>query len=357
MRQMARRRFGFTLIELLVVVAIIAVFIALHLPAVQQAREAARRTQCRNNLKQFRLALHNYHDVHRRFTPGSAGTCCFATISNQGDLSGVVFLLPFIEQAPLWNRISTDPAGSNREPHTVGFQHPDSELPILLCLSSPVPARYVLPGGAIDHGAHRSYRFCQGDDVRMVSTGFLTLRRMRGLFGRFYCTQMSDITDGSSNTIAVSETALGPEKKIIAAYDFLPGSPGYPDPSTCRAQVVNGAYIGVSVPMQSPWASGDHRWGFFSTVLPPNSPSCVHWTGGTAAQTSMISATSLHTGGVILLLADGSVRFASDSIDAGNPSATRLQTPASIAAGSGVSPYGIWGALGSNQGRELVAAY
>src|SRR5438270_6004969 len=99
------RRRGFTLIELLVVIAIIAVLVALLLPAVQQAREAARRSQCKNNLKQIGLALHNYHDIFNLFPSASGGTDQGA--KNNGDrLSGIVMLLPHLDQAPLWNQIS-----------------------------------------------------------------------------------------------------------------------------------------------------------------------------------------------------------------------------------------------------------
>src|SRR5438552_8131033 len=103
-----RRRLGFTLIELLVVIAIIAVLIALLLPAVQQAREAARRSQCKNNLKQLGLALHNYHETYGVFPFECGGTGWTGSgTGNWGRLSGTVVLLPFLDQTPLWNQIST----------------------------------------------------------------------------------------------------------------------------------------------------------------------------------------------------------------------------------------------------------
>src|SRR6059036_3885952 len=104
-----KRDTGFTLIELLVVIAIIAVLIALLLPAVQQAREAARRTQCKNNLKQWGLALHNYHDTHKCFAPLSGGTGNSGAVTdNQERLSGRVLLLPFLELDPVWQQIAGD---------------------------------------------------------------------------------------------------------------------------------------------------------------------------------------------------------------------------------------------------------
>ncbi len=112
----APHRRGFTLIELLVVIAIIAVLIALLLPAVQQAREAARRTQCKNNLKQFGLALHNYHDTHKVFPPRQGGSGanagCTSTNCHRGRLSAFVMMAPFYEQTALFNQIMT------RSPHS-----------------------------------------------------------------------------------------------------------------------------------------------------------------------------------------------------------------------------------------------
>src|SRR5262245_31606503 len=100
-----RGRFGFTLIELLVVIAIIAVLVAMLLPAVQQGREAARRSQCKNNLKQLGLALHNYHEVYTVFPFECGGTGWTGDgTGSWGRLSGTVLLLPFMDQAPLWNQ-------------------------------------------------------------------------------------------------------------------------------------------------------------------------------------------------------------------------------------------------------------
>src|SRR5262249_6518176 len=97
---MKRNQRGFTLIELLVVIAIIAILIALLLPAVQQAREAARRTQCKNNLKQLGLAIHNYESTHSTLPPQSGGTY------DNNEMSGIVMMLPYLDQAPLWNKIT-----------------------------------------------------------------------------------------------------------------------------------------------------------------------------------------------------------------------------------------------------------
>src|SRR5687767_10159551 len=99
------RRRGFTLIELLVVIAIIAILIALLLPAVQQAREAARRTQCKNNAKQFGLALHNYLDVAKLFPYRRGGTGSTSPVGNENQGSGLTLLLPYIDQGPLYNQI------------------------------------------------------------------------------------------------------------------------------------------------------------------------------------------------------------------------------------------------------------
>src|SRR6188768_3507660 len=104
----SRRKSGFTLIELLVVIAIIAILIALLLPAVQQAREAARRTQCKNHLKQMGLALHNYHDAHQVFPPGATSCIPCAAYQTDGRTGHALYadILPYMDQAPLYNRLN-----------------------------------------------------------------------------------------------------------------------------------------------------------------------------------------------------------------------------------------------------------
>src|SRR4051812_18590026 len=110
----SRRRRAFTLIELLVVIAIIAILIALLLPAVQQAREAARRTQCRNNLKQIGLALHNYHDAANTIPPGYIGTQAVPNVTGQSlNYGWATFILPFMDQSPLYNTIGSGFSGPN----------------------------------------------------------------------------------------------------------------------------------------------------------------------------------------------------------------------------------------------------
>ena len=174
------RRFrssGFTLIELLVVIAIIGVLVALLLPAVQQAREAARRVQCRNGLKQLGLALHNYHDAFNCFPYGRGGTghpdglTSDPLTNNYTRASGFILLLPYLDQGPLWNTItSTQTYGSITfqpgGPRPIGatttspaFEYPPfmATIPALICPSSDAITTNK-------YGGQTNFAFCWGDN-------------------------------------------------------------------------------------------------------------------------------------------------------------------------------------------------
>src|SRR5690606_26614187 len=200
----ALSRRGFTLIELLVVIAIIAVLIALLLPAVQQAREAARRTQCKNNLKQLGLALHNYHDTFGSLPFGGGGDLGTGTARRQ---SGFIGMLPYLEQGPLYEQISgpfTD--GTNTwlpfgaVPWDGDYTPWQAKIPMLLCPSD----ADTTEGGAL---GKTNYMFSRGDSPwdhnNWAGSGG---RGMRGMFsGNYKVKRFGDITDGLSNTIGMSE--------------------------------------------------------------------------------------------------------------------------------------------------------
>ena len=350
-KQYMRRR-GFTLIELLVVIAIIAILIALLLPAVQQAREAARRTQCRNNLKQLGIALHNYHDVYGSLPPGTGGTGPFGTAqTNEGHLSGVVMLLPYLDQAPLWNRITGAP-GQGGHPGKVGFPHPDSDIPVLLCPTSPIPQRTVT--ATEDWGPSRSYLVSLGDETRDyfdTSTTPPRPARLRGAFTYLATFRFRDFTDGTSNTIMMAEREHGASGNSLGVRGRIvwPIFGIETNPSLCLATASNGLYTVTGIPIRRmgfSWAGGWSNINWVTTILPPNSPSC----GITSpAWFGVMSASSLHTGGVQVLLTDGSVRFISENIDTGD-----LTLPPAT---SGPSPYGVWGALGSKAGGEIIGEF
>lgn len=363
---------GFTLIELLVVIAIVAVLIALVLPAVQQARESARRLQCKNNLKQIGLALHNYAETARTLPPGNGGTGVVKAWfqgNNAELLSGFVMLLPQLDLAPLWNAIAAVP-GQGGYALSSAFPHPTGTLPVFVCPSSPLSPDTLalnISGG----GPDRSYKFCIGDDPRSVweapagaPLGPLVSVNTRGAFTSRQTRRFADISDGLSATLLVSERELGSNPSSTRGRSAQQIAGIDVNPALCLARVANGQYIGTyntgtppaiqfgtisSVPDGDYWAIGMGPWNYISTILPPNGPSCWQSIEYAPIGALITAPSSLHAGGVNVLMGDGAVRFVSENIDTGDvskPPVTR-----------GPSPYGVWGALGSRDGSEAASDF
>ena len=291
----ARR--GFTLIELLVVIAIIAVLIALLLPAVQQAREAARRTSCANNLKQIGLAFHNYHDTFTIFPNSETGGTIPATL---GRASAFAVVLPFLDQGNTYNLYNfslnnTDPAN---------LEAVRQVIPAYLCPTAPIPRAVPDPVCNADAGrAPGTYAVCIGSGNAWGSpTDPHNGAIVAPTYGR---TRMRDIIDGTSSTLLIGESDWN-----------------LPD------------YLYTSGP-----CAGQQRWGFtywaspyplataFTTMAPFNPKS-----GGSAVLSRFRSD---HPGGVVgFTLCDGSSRFIGENID---------QT--------------VLNALGTRAGREVVGEF
>ena len=279
---------GFTLVELLVVIAIVAILMALLLPAVQQAREAARRVQCRANLKQIALAMHNYHDVHQMFPINTSFTHDVGPLSRTHSwLQGI---LPQIEQAALAESI--DPALSVQASRIVA----DRGMPLFRCptdthdgrmnLRADVPDDWVL--GVTNYKAVAGSNWGIGNFVHSEASGRFAgsidgLNEGNGMicagFVQPVVTRMRDITDGTSNTFAVGETVAGWSK--WSWWYYSNGSTG-----TC-AIPLNYKPDGVSY--ENNIHDWHHNYGFMSR----------------------------HTGGGSFALADGSVKFISQNIDLG----------------------------------------
>lgn len=354
-------RSGFTLVELLVVIAIIGILVALLLPAVQAAREAARRMQCTNNLKQLGLALHNYHDTHKAFVYRKGGTNMWGNDRKTGNAyrrSGFISLLPFYEQGPMWTRIAAGdpgyPASGNAPEGPAAWNGwgPWNNAPdMLLCPSD--------NGYPNKNGRYNSYAFCTGD--RVPNNG--DDQTPRGLFGYRVGVRISDIKDGTSNTIAMSErlcqqnNAMGGQNPATVGYrqiEYVLGvatrvSGLAASPILCYG-VIDDKYFAEGTPIQArfgrAWMDGQPMYVGFNTVLPPNAPACADGGSWGDSYTIAMPPASRHPGGANCVFADGSVHFISDSVDTG-----RLDLPQPD---NGMSVYGVWGALGSKDGGESV---
>jgi len=301
LRSVPRPRHGFTLIELLVVISIIAILIALLLPAVQQAREAARRTQCRNNLKQIALATHMFHDTFGQLPPAAYGTKGDAEGTASADpnifinYTPFLAILPYLEQNNISQRYqknlaptdTTDPDGDGITNNSLT----SAPLNVFSCPSMPVPALPPRP-------AWSSYGFSRGNYTHISGSGNSSVWTPDDgaicslYFGKV---RMADITDGTTNTLLAGEMHY-----TLTNFTYTTG--------------VN---LGSPRTGNTCWSFG-HPQGYVSasTNVPLNTHKVVARTEDPLywKMTGLYAFRSLHTGGSHFALCDGSVRFISDAI-------------------------------------------
>jgi prepilin-type N-terminal cleavage/methylation domain-containing protein/prepilin-type processing-associated H-X9-DG protein len=364
---------GFTLVELLVVIAIIGVLIAILLPAVQAAREASRRTQCSNKLRQFVLALHNHHDTQGTLPSASNGYGCPDSDQHKHRVSAFMPLLPFMEMTTLYERFTG--SYSTVKPWENGGNVFVTNLDgIFGCPSDP----FRTSRAAVNEVAKTNYRVSFGDWADRCNQH--TDDNPRGVFsGKIGVSRdFAAVGDGTSNTIALSEATIAMYRgsflqgTIAKNITSLPTENQKPDSTFDYNDCFNKANwksynSGVAVINDR---SGT-RWGDcymiytgFSTIFPPNSPSCARDNSngesdhvqrtapdGTpfnqANNVTLMSASSYHNNGVNAAFLDGTVRFVNNGIDSGTD--RTLPCPS-----SGKSPFGVWGACGSINGEEAV---
>ncbi|MFO1062677.1 MAG: DUF1559 domain-containing protein [Pirellulales bacterium] len=341
-------RSAFTLVELLVVIAIIGILVGLLLPAVQQAREAARRMQCSNNLKQLGIALHTYHGAFREKLPYGEFYDDPAGKGQPQRYSGYIGMLPYIEQGPLFNQISA--ANFARVPWDGNFVPFQQNIPTLQCPSDANKIKNTTDIG------WANYTFSRGDSTwdhnQWAGNGG---RGMRGMFtGQGISRGFRDVTDGLSNSIAMSErTKAQSGLNVVDGGTVLNVGNSFvqTNPALCTAQVagnkryVSTASIGYWACLR--WPDGAPAFTGNTTVLGPNKASCTQ--GGWDGEDGIYEPMSRHTGGVQCLFGDGAVRFIADAIDTGN---TTLPPPDAPGQPAAASPYGAWGALGSVRGGD-----
>jgi prepilin-type N-terminal cleavage/methylation domain-containing protein/prepilin-type processing-associated H-X9-DG protein len=401
-----RRRSGFTLVELLVVIAIIGVMVGLLLPAVQAAREAARRMSCSNNIKQIGLGFHNYHAAYNQLpaqaggtkrVPGSSWNSTFTPTANGGgtnmnQLSALVGILPFIEQQSLWEQISN--------PYTLVAPQPNAGLryaamgpnPWMLLTDHATQGEYRPwlasistyrcpsdPGVGLPAQGRTNFGVCLGDSLYYQYQGItdqqgVTMatapdakRTQRGIFAHgFLQPRFRDVLDGLANTILGGEfnTDLGDRDVTTATRRGITGH--HLNASRC--------YLGIDQARPRFWdtatlISGSeeerrgYKWAYglamftgITTILPPNAPVCYDTSAADIFRWGIFPPSSRHQGGCHVLMADGAVKFITDSINSGRttgPMVSHNGAGGTLQPGE-QSPYGLWGALGTKANEEII---
>jgi prepilin-type N-terminal cleavage/methylation domain-containing protein len=323
-----RRQRGFTLIELLVVIAIIAILVALILPAVQQAREAARRSQCKNNLRQLMLALHNYESSHEVYPPGTLGFPFVWSAQSQ--------LLPYVDQTNLQNLCIYDVPplaafGGSYDPVAVAKNESSARtrLPLMLC-----PSDSDRVGGSVYGGI--SYPACTGSGINMISNPADdgSINNADGVIFARSSIGFRDLLDGASSTVGFSEQLLGDgvnaapsgedyERRVVELTGGTPTTPAACAPAAAPAW---------SGQRGAKWINGHYADTMYNHYYGPNHelPDCHNGFHNFA----LTSARSAHEGGVHVSLLDGGCKFVSESIS--------LE---------------IWRSLGTRGGEEIVGDF
>jgi prepilin-type N-terminal cleavage/methylation domain-containing protein len=366
-------RRGFTLVELLVVIAIIGTLVGLLLPAVQAAREAARRSSCVNRMKQLGIALHNHHDTYQSFPPHTTNW----------RYSAHQRLLPFTENQSMYDfqmnwqggqsnlNIGNPPNGQPAPWDTGGAganQGPwNFVIPGIRCPSDQNGPNEIGRWGSqgcsnygFSHGDCGSYSESTGNEN---SRGFFKSGALGFPAGTYKKrppgTTMAAITDGTSKTVAIAENATGKNNSNSIIGGVARNIGGGWDtfvPANCMAKAgANGQFVAGTDAVDwrgGAWADGGTVHTGFQTVTPPNSPACINT--GNDSDGAAMAPSSYHPGGVNVVMGDSSVRFISNNIDTGNLSLSWSAYNGANPAGT-PSPYGVWGALGSRAGRESVA--
>jgi prepilin-type N-terminal cleavage/methylation domain-containing protein/prepilin-type processing-associated H-X9-DG protein len=405
---------GFTLLELLVVVGVIGVLVSLLLPAVQAAREAARRLSCSNNFGQVALGVIEYHDTFNHLPPHGTGTFSHANLpanTNQFRLSFLVSITPFVGETPLWETISEELRGDppitvsetegayfgayigmeeegktnthlyppmGPSPIVTNFKPWSMEISTFRCPSD--------PGMGLPSMGRTNYAACLGDAIEGLDQGMWRHEKGkwspsgeqqmqatgRGMFVPRMITSFSDVNDGLSSTIMLGEinTDLG-DQDIRTKPSLKNGWKGgiLDDVSICRSNQIDpmrprfwatpgiGGAAGPTLSANSEgrgyrWADATPLMTGFNTTLPPNTALCF---GGDETTIGTLSISSRHPGGAHIAMGDGAVKFITDSIEGGNSSGgTVVLNGQGHYAPQSPSPFGLWGALGTRDQGELI---